>query len=145
MNHIEILFSTLKIFNPGPGTAIMIPSRKVGSVFLSLGLFWIEQELLIPQHLTLCWEGSGSAVHGGEQCPWSPTTGVQMAVPHPQSPRVLYVTPAPRFFICKMDLKWHARACVCMLSCFSCVQHFVTLWTMPRQVPLSMRFSRHEY
>ena len=64
---------------------------------------------------------------------------------HKQSPRVLYVTPAPRFFICKMDLKWHARACVCMLSCFSCVQHFVTLWTMPRQIPLSMRFSRHKY
>ena len=31
------------------------------------------------------------------------------------------------------------------LSCFSCVQLFVTLWTLTCQVPLSMRFSRQEY
>ena len=34
---------------------------------------------------------------------------------------------------------------VCMLSCFICVQLFVTLWTAPCQVPLSTRFSRREY
>ena len=33
----------------------------------------------------------------------------------------------------------------CVLSCFSCVQLFVTLWTVARQVPLSMGFSRQEY
>ena len=32
-----------------------------------------------------------------------------------------------------------------MLSHFSCVQLFVTLWTVARQAPLSMEFSRHEY
>ena len=32
-----------------------------------------------------------------------------------------------------------------MLSCFSCVQLFVTLWTIARQAPLSMGFSRQEY
>ena len=35
--------------------------------------------------------------------------------------------------------------CVCMLSCFCCVQLFATLWTVARQAPLSMRFSRQEY
>ena len=34
---------------------------------------------------------------------------------------------------------------VCMLSCFSCVQLFATLWTLAHQSPLSMGFSRQEY
>ena len=33
----------------------------------------------------------------------------------------------------------------CMLSHFSCVQLFVTLWTVAQQAPLSMEFSRQEY
>ena len=36
-------------------------------------------------------------------------------------------------------------ACVCMLSRFSHVQLFVTLWTVTCQVPLSTGFSRQEY
>ena len=32
-----------------------------------------------------------------------------------------------------------------MLSCFSCVGLFATLWTTAHQVPLSMKFSRQEY
>ena len=32
----------------------------------------------------------------------------------------------------------------CMLSHFSCVDSFVTLWTMACQAPLSMGFSRQE-
>ena len=32
-----------------------------------------------------------------------------------------------------------------MLSSFSCVQFFVTLWNCSLQAPLSMGFSRHEY
>ena len=32
-----------------------------------------------------------------------------------------------------------------VLSCFSRVQLFATPWTIGRQVPLSMRFSRQEY
>ena len=32
-----------------------------------------------------------------------------------------------------------------MLSRFSCVQLFVTLWTVAHQAPLSMGFSRQEY
>ena len=35
------------------------------------------------------------------------------------------------------------RACV--LSRFSCVQLCTTLWTVARQAPLSMGFSRQEY
>ena len=34
---------------------------------------------------------------------------------------------------------------VFMLSCFSCVQLFVTLWTVAHQAPLSMGFSSQEY
>ena len=34
---------------------------------------------------------------------------------------------------------------MCVLSCFSHVQLFVTLWTVARQAPLSMGFSRQEY
>ena len=32
-----------------------------------------------------------------------------------------------------------------MLSCFSCVQLFAALWTVARQAPLSIEFSRQEY
>ena len=32
-----------------------------------------------------------------------------------------------------------------MLSCFSCVQLFSTLWTVAHKAPLSMEFSRQEY
>ena len=35
--------------------------------------------------------------------------------------------------------------CVCVLSHFSPVQLFVTPWTIARQVPLSMGFSKQEY
>ena len=34
---------------------------------------------------------------------------------------------------------------VCVLSHFSCIQLFVTLWTVACQTPLSMGFSRWEY
>ena len=37
------------------------------------------------------------------------------------------------------------HACVCVLSHFSSVQLFATLWTIACQTPLSMRFSRQEY
>ena len=30
-------------------------------------------------------------------------------------------------------------------SCFSCVRHFATLWTVGHQAPLSMGYSRQEY
>ena len=34
---------------------------------------------------------------------------------------------------------------LCTLTCFSCVQLFVTLWTVACQALLSMEFSRQEY
>ena len=37
------------------------------------------------------------------------------------------------------------RHCCAVLSCFSHVQLFVTLWTVACQAPLSMRFFRQEY
>ena len=33
----------------------------------------------------------------------------------------------------------------CMLSLFSLIQHFATLWTVALQAPLSMGFFRQEY
>ena len=35
--------------------------------------------------------------------------------------------------------------CICVLSRFSCVQFFVTPWTVAHQAPFSMGFSRQEY
>ena len=35
--------------------------------------------------------------------------------------------------------------CVVVLNCFSRVQLFATLWTVVRQAPLSVGFSRQEY
>ena len=35
--------------------------------------------------------------------------------------------------------------CACMLSCFSCVQLFATLWTIAHQALLSMGLTRQEY
>ena len=41
----------------------------------------------------------------------------------------------------------HVYVCIygCVLSCFSCVRLFLTLWTIAHQAPLSMGFSRQEY
>ena len=35
--------------------------------------------------------------------------------------------------------------CCAVLSCFSCVELCTILWTVDRQAPLSMGFSRQEY
>ena len=37
------------------------------------------------------------------------------------------------------------QLCTCVLSCFSHVQFFATLWTVACQAPLSMGFSRQGY
>ena len=50
----------------------------------------------------------------------------------------------PLFF----SLKWLrdvSLSCVCVLGHFSCVQLFVTLWTVACQAPLSMGLSRQEH
>ena len=41
--------------------------------------------------------------------------------------------------------KMYIKQCVCVLSHFSLVWLFVTLWTVGYQAPLSMGFSRQEY
>ena len=33
----------------------------------------------------------------------------------------------------------------CLLSCFSCIRLFATLWTVACQAPLSVGFSKQEY
>ena len=40
---------------------------------------------------------------------------------------------------------YYLKECVCKLSRFSHVHRFSTLWTVARQAPLSMGFSRQEY
>ena len=42
----------------------------------------------------------------------------------------------------RLPILWNGG---CMLSCFSPVRLFATLWTIAQQIPLSMGFSRQEY
>ena len=44
-----------------------------------------------------------------------------------------------------MSLLQHSESAMCMLSHFSHVQRFATLWTVALQAPLPMGFSRQEY
>ena len=52
---------------------------------------------------------------------------------------------SPFFFIIKSLYFWNTILCACMLSHFSSVWLFVTLWTVAHQAPLSKGFSRKEY
>ena len=56
---------------------------------------------------------------------------------------------ATHFSILAWRISWNVCIvfiqCVCILSHFSCVPLLVTLWTVARQAPLSMGFSRQEY
>ena len=44
-----------------------------------------------------------------------------------------------------LSIKLQRTSCTCVLSCFTCVQLFETLWTVAHQAPLSMGFSSQEY
>ena len=46
--------------------------------------------------------------------------------------------------IVKYQVFWRCQVSMCMLSCFSHARLFATLWTLARQAPLSMGFSRQE-
>ena len=47
--------------------------------------------------------------------------------------------------LCMRASSFLKPVCACMLSRFSLVRLFVTLWTLTRQTPLSMGFSKQEY
>ena len=47
--------------------------------------------------------------------------------------------------ICEHAMSEHSKMDLCMLSHFSHVQLFVSLWTIACQTPLSMGLSRQEY
>ena len=67
-----------------------------------------------------------------------------MGVPHGQKSRTISVHKS----IAHVRDQGSAEApmvCVCVLSHFSRVRLFATLWTVPHQAPLSMRFPRQEY
>ena len=62
--------------------------------------------------------------------------------------RVSYVSCIGRqvLYHSRKELMGHLGSpCMLLLSRFSCVQLFATLWTVAHQSPLSMRFSRQEY
>ena len=48
------------------------------------------------------------------------------------------------FFFFRIQLPPEKYEGLCMLSCFSCLPLFVTLWIVDCQAPLSMGFSRQE-
>ena len=48
-------------------------------------------------------------------------------------------------FLKMVNLMLSALVCMCVLWCFSHVRFFATLWTIARQAPLSMGFSKQEY
>ena len=58
---------------------------------------------------------------------------------------VLWFTLAAEYFMWYMFQIYFGICILCMLSRFSHVWLFVTLWTLAHQVPLSMGFSRQEY
>ena len=49
------------------------------------------------------------------------------------------------FYVIIINVKLIVNVYACMLSCFTRVQLFVTLWTVACQAPLSVGFSRQEY
>ena len=57
----------------------------------------------------------------------------------------LRLTTAPFCQVLSRGKKSPREKHVCLLSHFSCVRLFVTLWTVACQAPLSMEFSRQEY
>ena len=54
-------------------------------------------------------------------------------------PELIYLITRSLYFLINISL------CASVLSCFSCVWLFVTLWTVAHQAPLSIGFSRQEY
>ena len=76
-----------------------------------------------------------SGATGNSRCSW--TSGC-----------IAPVSPSLVFLCIPMSLllKEHQSSLIVLcLSCFSHVRLFAALWTVARQVPLSMRFSRQEY
>ena len=73
-----------------------------------------------------------------------PLTGMSPSRVDPQKQCSLYACPIP---IQPPHILWLLAftSSVCMLSCFSRVQLFATLWTVAHQAPLSLGFSRQEY
>ena len=57
---------------------------------------------------------------------------------------IYFISITSSIVICHSFLTGLPNMCM-LLSCFSHVQLFVTLWTVACQAPVSMGFSRHEY
>ena len=80
---------------------------------------------------------------------WSCYTAYRILVPRPgieprplQSKSRILTTGPPGNFLC---VRIWVFVCICVLSRFSTVWLYEILWTVARQPPLSMGFSRQEY
>ena len=52
---------------------------------------------------------------------------------------------SPINIILEVRASTYQFVCACVLSCFSCIQLFATIWSVAHQAPLFMGFSRQEY
>ena len=94
--------------------------------------------------------GSSSPTRDGTQASW---TGSAESQPLDQqgSPMVFDCWKLSSLIYPSFPLAWYLSKsgdpswCACVLSRFSHVRLFVTPWTVARQAPLSMGFSRQEY
>ena len=100
----------------------------------------------------------GSYVHGilqarilsGLSCPPSgdlPNPGTELRSPALQADSLASESPGkPHNLSCssQLCLLYNEICSACLLSCFSCVCLFATVWTVTHQAPLSMGFSRQE-
>ena len=72
-------------------------------------------------------------------------------LPNPSLEPMSFMSPALAGWFFTTSTTWEVPypidvcVCVCVLSCFSHVLLFATLWTAVCQAPLSMGFSRQEY
>ena len=106
----------------------------------NLHTFWIKDKVEYPETVTKALKSllpfSTSYLCGAE---FSPVTGTKMRL---QSRLRISNTLQVSLFL--ITAKWD-YLCTNVLSCFSHVQLFTTLWTIAHQAPLSMGFSRQEH
>ena len=100
---------------------------------------WINQLKDLKKNWFL-WERRNSALR-------LPIPGLAQEFPACQLVLQILDFPVPTCISEFLFIKFHLyySLCACVLSRISCVQLFVTLWTVAYQAPLSMEFSRKEY
>ena len=118
------------------GLCCCMPVSLVGVWGLFVVVVWVTQDTPMQCGRGLhrgvdTWGGS----HWGHLGSWLPQGGLPFLL------LLQWITESFWFILCPV----FSHVCVCVLSCFSCVRLFVTLWTVAPQAPLSMEFFRQEY